>query len=136
MPTVILLETDRLLYTAIAAFLTRQGYDVREAASARSALHILQGESVQAILLDPYPAPDGETLLRRIRSRPDLARIPVIAMLGVECGEILDYLKPGDHLHIPFEMQHLDWLLRKLLAEAKNASADIVRLPDSREGKH
>jgi len=136
MPTVMLLEKNRLLHTAITAFLMQRGYHVREATSVRSALDILQGESVQAVLLDPYPAPDGETLLRRMRSQPDLARIPVVAMIEVDCGEMLDYLDPGDHLHIPFEMQHLDWLLKKLMAQANVAALDTFRLPSCREGEH
>ena len=133
-PTVVLLEMDRHLQAAVTAFLTRQGYAVREAADARSALDILRGESVQAILLDPYPAPDGEALLRQIRSQPGLARLPIIAMLAADCGEMLDYLEPGDYLHIPFDLQHLDWLLRKLLAEANDAPAESAQLPDVREG--
>lgn len=122
MSTIVVVEADRHLRSAVTAFLTRQGYVVRETANARSALGILRGESVQAVLLDLYPAPDGETLLKHMRSQPDLACMPVIAMLDTDCGELLDYLEPGDYLHIPFDMQHLDWMLKKVLAERQGVN--------------
>ena len=117
MSTIMLIEEDRLLRMAIAAYLTRQGYCVREAPDATLALAHLEQEPVDAILLDTHPEAHGLGLLKQIRSRPTLAHTPLIALVTTDCeAETLDYVEPGDYLRIPFDMPFLDWMLNRLLS--------------------
>lgn len=130
MPTIVVLEEDRLLRYALTAYLRQQGYDVREATAPASVMDCLEHECVQAVILDVHPAAQNVELMKQIRSRAELAHMPIIAIIATNSSpEILDYLEPGDYLRIPFDMQHLGWLLRSLLAKQaglKNNSLNTV----------
>ena len=118
MPTVVVFEKDRLLRDAMVAYLKRQGYAVLETTAPASVLNCLEHESVQAAILDVYPAVQGVELLRRIRGRADLAHMPIIAILALtDSLEALEYLEPGEYVRLPFDMPYLEWLLRSLLAK-------------------
>jgi DNA-binding response OmpR family regulator len=128
MTTIIVVESNRLLRTAIAQYLKGQGYSVLEAEEAQTALSLLEQKPVQALLLDTHPAPAGTELLRQIRKRPALAQLPVIALVASHLSpEALDYLKPGDYLSIPFDMAHLAWRLKQLLAGLTSAEPCAAR---------
>ena len=117
MSKIMVVEEDRLLRTAIAAYLTRQGHIVWEAIGSVRALEHLEQESVDAILLDTHPTAYGVDLLKQIRNQPALARTPVIALVTTESEiEVLDYVEPGGYVRIPFDMQYLDWMLNRLLS--------------------
>jgi DNA-binding response OmpR family regulator len=111
-----------LLRTAIAQYLKGQGYSVLEAEDAQTALTLLEQKPVQALLLDTHPVAAGTELLKQIRKRPALAQLPVIALIASHLNpEALDYLKPGEYLNIPFDMEHLAWRLKQLLAGLASA---------------
>jgi DNA-binding response OmpR family regulator len=115
--TIIVVESDRLLRTAIAEYLKRQGYCAVEVAEAKPALQHLEQGNIQAMLLDTHPAAEGTDLLKQIRNRPTLAQLPVLALIASQGSlEALDYLQPGDYLSLPFEMEHLALRLKRLLA--------------------
>lgn len=115
--TIIVVEENRLLRCAIVANLKRQGYSVLEVISVTSALEFMKRQSAHAVLLDMHPLTESAFLLRQMRSLPVLAQVPVVAMIAANSSlDALDYLEPGMWLRLPFDMQFLDWLLRKLLA--------------------
>jgi len=117
MTTIMVVEEDRLLRTAIAAYLKMRGYTVREAPNAALALEGLTQEPVSAVLLDTEPAARGLALLKQIRQQPMLAQTPIIAIVATNGGaEALDYLEPGDYVRAPFDMPYLDWTIKKVLA--------------------
>jgi two-component system OmpR family response regulator len=130
---IVVVESDRLLRTAIAEYLKRQAYTVLEAADAASALLHLEQGAIQAVLLDTHPAAQGTDLLKQIRNRPALAQLPVIALIASHCNlEALDYLKPGDYLSVPFDMQQLANRLKHLLeglVSAKPCTANSEPAP-------
>lgn len=116
MTTIMVVEEDRLLRTAISAYLRMQGYTVREEPNAALALAGLVQEPASVVLLDTDPAGRGLDLLKQIRKHPGLAQTPVIAIVAADSGaETLDYLEPGAHVRLPFDMQYLDWVLSSLL---------------------
>ena len=118
MLTIVVAEGDRLLRSAIAAYLKGHGYSILEAGDALSVLNHLRQTTVEAVLLDTYLNSQGVDLLKYMRSQPDLARIPVVAIVASDYNaETLDYLHPGDYLRIPFDMLFLDWVLQDLLAK-------------------
>ena len=116
--TIIVVEENRLLRCAIVANLRRQGYSVLEVISVTSALEFIKQQSAHAVLLDMHPLAESADLLRQMRSLPILAQLPVVAMVAANSSlDALDYLDPGMWLRLPFDMQFLDWLLKKLLAQ-------------------
>jgi DNA-binding response OmpR family regulator len=116
MPTVVVAEADRLLRSAVAAYLKGQGYSVLEAGDALSVLNHLRQANVEAVLLDTHLNSRGVDLLKSIRSQPEWAQIPVVAIVSSDYNtETLDYLPPGDYLRVPFDMVLLNWVLENLL---------------------
>jgi DNA-binding response OmpR family regulator len=116
MPTVVVAEADRLLRLAVAAYLKGQGYSVLEAGDALSVLNHLRQANVEAVLLDTHLNSRGVDLLKYIRSQPEWAQIPVVAIVSSDYNtETLDYLPPGDYLRVPFDMVLLNWVLENLL---------------------
>ena len=61
--------------------LAKQGYDVRTATDAEQALEALASFRPRLILMDlQLPGMDGLTLTRKLKSDPDRAHIPIIAI--------------------------------------------------------
>jgi CheY-like chemotaxis protein len=116
-PTVVVAEGDRLLRSAVAAYLKNHGYSIIEAGDALSTLDHLRQATVDAVLLDTYLNWQDVDLLKYIRSQPEWACIPIVAIVAADYNiESLDCLRPGDYLRIPFDMPFLDWVLENLLA--------------------
>jgi chemosensory pili system protein ChpA (sensor histidine kinase/response regulator) len=82
--TVLVVEDDKDLRTAIASSIEELGVDVSEARDGEEALEILErGLRPGAILLDMWmPRLDGSGFLAAVRASPDLAHVPVITMTG------------------------------------------------------
>ncbi len=119
MPTIIVAEGDQLLRTALAAYLKSHCYSVLEAGDALSVLNHLRQVHVEAVLLDTCLKLQDVDLLKYIRSQPEWAEVPVVAMVtSDDSAETLDFLPPGDYLRIPFDMAFLNWVLQNLLISA------------------
>jgi DNA-binding response OmpR family regulator len=118
MPKIIVAESNRLLSSAVSAYLRGVGYDVMEATDVPTTIACLRQTDVAAVLLDMYQNSSEIDLLRYIRSQPALTQTPVIALMTSDYqAESLDYLTPGDYLRVPFDMLFLDWVLQELLAK-------------------
>jgi CheY-like chemotaxis protein len=84
MPTVLVVDDDRELREALVEALEEAGYRAHQAANGRQALERLGDAVPDAILVDVMmPIMNGVELLRALRADPDLKRIPVILMTGV-----------------------------------------------------
>jgi DNA-binding response OmpR family regulator len=117
MPTVVVAEGDQLLRSAVVAYLRDHGYSVLEAGDALSALNHLRQSKVDSVLLDTYLNWQGVDLLQHIRSQPEWACTPIVAIVAADYNiESLDCLYPGDYLCVPFDMLFLEWVLENLLA--------------------
>ena len=78
----ILLIEDNEVNRRLAGFLLRsQGYQVREAPTAKEAFEILKSEPVDLIVMDiQLPGMDGLEATTKLKAEPATANIPVIAV--------------------------------------------------------
>jgi len=78
----ILLVEDNPVNRRLAEFLLRsQGYQVREATTAKEAFEILQTERPDLIVMDiQLPGMDGLEATKKLKEQPSTAHIPVVAV--------------------------------------------------------
>jgi len=114
----LIIEDNADLRSVLSDYLEAAGHDVLNAESGRAGLDILERESVDTILLDvQMPQMDGYEVLRRIRSRPESAHIPVIAMTGLAFEDDARRCRDaGANLHVakPLRMAELMRAIRSL----------------------
>jgi response regulator RpfG family c-di-GMP phosphodiesterase len=83
-PTVLVVDDERSILTWLKRSLHEFGFDVVEAMESRAALAILLESNVDALILDVRLAGhSGLEVLEYVRSRPELARLPVIVLTGL-----------------------------------------------------
>jgi PAS domain S-box-containing protein len=114
----LIIEDNEDLRTVLADYLEAAGHDVLCADSGPRGLEILQEQDVDTILLDvQMPKMDGYEVLRRIRSRPESAHLPVIAMTGLAFEDDARRCRDaGADLHLakPLRMAELMRAIRSL----------------------
>ncbi len=82
-PTILLVDDDDRVRELVRIELERQGYDVREAASADDGLSAIETRKPDLVLLDVMmPHVDGWEMLRRIQERHGAGAIPVLMFSG------------------------------------------------------
>ena len=78
---ILVVEDDAGIRQTVAECLELEGYEVRQAASGAEALAMAAARLPALVLLDVVmPAMDGQQVLRRLRSDPRTARLPVVVM--------------------------------------------------------
>jgi two-component system, OmpR family, response regulator RegX3 len=113
---VMLVEDDRRVRTAVAAFLRAKGFRVAECCDGESAREAMQDFKPDVLVLDRMlPALSGDDLLREIRTRSDVPVI-ILTALGASAHRI-DGLELGadDYLAKPFALRELQLRIAKLL---------------------
>ena len=81
MTTVLYVEDNVENRLLVRRILTAEGYTVLEAGNAREALDVLRLHTPELILVDiNMPEIDGLTLTSTLKSQPELAMVPVIAL--------------------------------------------------------
>ena len=84
MPKIILVEDNRILKIAQERMLARAGYSVIYAGDGEEALRLAMPEQPDLILLDMMlPKLSGREVLRRLKSDPATAHIPVIVVTSL-----------------------------------------------------
>lgn len=106
--TVLIVDDDEALRTALAIGLRRDGYEVRWACDGSEADTILGSESFDLVLLDLHLPGDigGLELLRRIRRDHSPLHLPVIIISGsADTHHIINALRDGanDYVVKPFD---------------------------------
>lgn len=82
MPTILVVEDDVPLRTALITALATQGYVAKEAGDVSSALEQIQSDSIDVVLSDIGMPGNGYNLLAKVRQmKPET---PVILMTGIE----------------------------------------------------
>ena len=82
-PAILLVDDDERMRELVRIELEREGYDVREAASADEGLAAIEERKPELILLDVMmPQVDGWEMLRRIQARHGAGAIPVLMFSG------------------------------------------------------
>ncbi|MEJ8567793.1 response regulator [Elongatibacter sediminis] len=113
---VLLVEDDPSLATALKLALQNQGYSVNAVATGAAALHVVESETPDCVILDlGLPDVDGMQVLKRIRAHHvDLPVLLLTARSDLE--DKIAGLDSGadDYLAKPFEMTELFARLRVL----------------------
>lgn len=104
-------DDDRDIRLVLGAILEAAGYETREASNGLEAIDQVRSERPDLVLLDlSMPKLDGMGVLRRLKSSPDTAGIPVVmvtasgdeelARSAVAAGAFAYVVKPWDHNQI------------------------------------
>jgi DNA-binding response OmpR family regulator len=129
----LLVEDDRPLAAGLQKALQAQGFAVNHVETGRAALHVIDVETPDLVILDlGLPDIDGLTILKRLRLRH--TELPVLLLtardtlddkvLGLDSGA-------DDYLAKPFEMSELIARLRVIerrLAQIKTARIAVGRV--------
>lgn len=122
MPAKILaVDDDPILLKLISKVLSGAGYEVLGAISAKAAIEQLQGEPDIALLITDIKMPqiNGFALLQFIRSKPRLARLPVLMCTGLATREAVVQaakLNIAGYVVKPIHAEELRRKVRQVLA--------------------
>ena len=130
----LLVDDEAALRQPLAEYLTRQGFAVRQAASAGEARELLRHDTPDLALLDiMMPGEDGLSLCRHLVESRKLPTIFLTArgeatdrIVGLEIGA-------DDYVVKPFEPRELVARIRSVLRRASRAAADPESTPESPE---
>lgn len=126
---VLLVEDDASMADLLRRALTRQGYAVDRAATGVEALELAAANGYDAILLDVMiPAPDGFTVLSRLRGAS--VRTPVLMLTAL--GEVEDRVAgldwgADDYLAKPFKLSELFARLRAVTRRGPAEHLPVLR---------
>ena len=128
--TILVVDDDSALRGILRCNFEVVGYDVVDAADAEGALAALDGDRLDAIVLDGLPpARDGAALVRRIRTHPRGARVPVIVLTaGQRRDDAIRSLEAGadDVVVKPFAPEEM---LARVRGKIRRAEADVALQP-------
>lgn len=118
-PTILYVEDNRDNRTLIRRILMVEGFSVIEAENATRALQILETQSPDLILMDiNMPDIDGYTLTGRLKARPRLQSVPIIALTAnVMRGDRERTLEAGcdGYIQKPIDVDTLPQQIRRFL---------------------
>ena len=131
-PTLLVVDDDLVLLSAVARRLGREGYEVRTAASGQGALTALERGWPSLLIIDlMMPGMDGFELARRVKR---LADLPIIVLSAVDASEakvaaLEQYAE--DYVTKPFDPDELvarvQRVLRRHRAEARRRHLATAR---------
>jgi DNA-binding response OmpR family regulator len=125
MPTVLVVEDDQFVRSALIRHLTDAAHTVRSVGTALEALREVAQFGFDVVILDlGLPDLDGSEALKMLRGLSD---VPVIiATARDDEAEIVRLLNAGadDYLVKPFSVEHLSARLAAVLRRAKGRTAD------------
>src|SRR5438094_6722016 len=125
-PAILLVDDDPTLLSVLARRLTREGFDVRTAASGQAALAALDRSWPALVVVDVMmPGMDGFELCRRIKRIADL---PIIVLSAVDAGEakvlaLQEYAE--DYIVKPFDPDELVARVHRIIHRASTDRDDI-----------
>jgi DNA-binding response OmpR family regulator len=129
---ILLVEDDTSLSKALQQALQKQGYSVNAVAQGKAALHVVQTEVPDIVILDlGLPDMDGLAVLKAIRDiRVDLPVLLLTARASLD--DKISGLDTGadDYLSKPFEMTELFARLRVLERRLSTARTAEIRIGD------
>ena len=117
--TVLLAEDDAAVRRYLEVILRRAGYKVICAANGLEAIKVALSSKVDAVVTDALmPHLSGHELCRYLRARPELARIPVLLLSGLEpdAAAPANSIHADAHLTKPVRPEDFTDCLARLLA--------------------
>ena len=129
-PSVLIVDDDARLVALVSEYLGKNDFDVTVAGDGERGLAMLtkQGAHFDAVLLDVMlPGLDGLEVCRRIRARPEHARLPILMLTakGDDVDKIIGLeLGADDYLAKPFNPRELLARLRAVLRRAGSTSSE------------
>jgi DNA-binding response OmpR family regulator len=132
-PRVLIVDDDPWILRMVSTLLEKRGYAISTAGDGEEGLMRADQLRPDLIITDVMmPKLDGWALVRALRSRPELALVPVIFLtaLGGEDDRIRGFrLGADDYLPKPFRFEELDLRVANALKKAKAAQqkAEEVR---------
>ncbi|MGX9963707.1 response regulator [Roseomonas sp. F4] len=131
-PAIIVCDDETDLREAIAEYLTRRGFAVRQAPDAETLRRLLAEQMADLVLLDiAMPGEDGLSLARALRAESDIG----IVMLSA-AGDVVDRvvgLEVGadDYIAKPVDLRELLARLRAVLRRREATAAALPAAPPS-----
>lgn len=126
--TILVVDDEEDILELVRYNLSREGYDVRCAASGEEAHGIISSEKVDLLILDlMLPGMDGLELTRRLKSGPLYTELPIV-MLSAK-GEEVDIvagleLGADDYVTKPFSPRVLIARVRSVLRRQSHPTGD------------
>lgn len=135
--TVLVCEDDADVAYLLRTMLNEHGYEVEVAPTVQAAREILSTRSFQAMTLDLHlPDESGLTLLRWIRSRPDIAALPVVIVSAsrLQGGEVDEAAKAAktvvDWLDKPVDATRLGQALAIIASNLSGERPRVLHVED------
>ena len=123
-PHVLVADDDAWILRMVATVLEKRGYSVETAADGDEALQRALARTPDLLITDVMmPKMDGWSLVRHLRSQPDLALLPVIFLtaLSSEDDRIRGFrLGADDYVTKPFRFEELDLRVAKTLRRTQS----------------
>lgn len=132
MPKIAIVEDDHDIAEIETFALKNSNYEVESYGNAADFYASLRHEMPDLVLLDVMlPDEDGYTITKKLRERPQTAKIPII-MVTAKSSE-LDMLRgldggADDYMKKPFSVMELISRVRALLRRAEPESTDILKI--------
>jgi DNA-binding response OmpR family regulator len=127
--SILAVEDDERIRTAVRLALEDEGWDVEEAESGEKALEVFGGGPFDVVLIDlMLPGIDGFELCRSVRRNSDVPIIMVTAR--TDTHDVVAGLEAGadDYLTKPFEPKELSARIRALLRRVRPSSPGHTHL--------
>ena len=143
--SILAVEDDERIRTAVRLALEDEGWDVEEAESGERALEVFGGGPFDVVLIDlMLPGIDGFELCRAIRRQSDVPILMVTAR--TDTHDVVAGLEAGadDYVTKPFQPKELSARIRALLRRARPAESgnphlrfgDLEIVPDEGVVRH
>lgn len=133
---ILVVDDDAWILRMVTTVLEKRGYEVFVARDGEDGLAKAQASPPDLIITDVMmPRLDGWALVKQLRSRPELALVPVIFLtaLGSDEDRIRGFrLGADDYLAKPFRFEELDLRVAKAL---KHRSSDVPATAQLRSAK-
>ncbi|CAN5470495.1 response regulator transcription factor [soil metagenome] len=133
MKNILIVDDDESVVWALSANLHFYGYTVNSAHNGLDALHQVQRQEPDLVLLDiDIPGMDGVEVCGQLRSDPRWNSLPIIFLTGL--SELRDKraayaVGADDYIGKPFAMQELLMRISAVLRRAKNQQPQEVHKP-------